>query len=191
MKKKKILREFLSEHTSFTNDELKLICSCIRVEHLRPNEYFIQTGSKVCKLAFLVQGSMRAFLLNEKGVERTMYFILENHFFTDIENFYKQQSATLNIQASTKSTLLVLTSDQISMLSTEIPGFEYHIKHISEMMFIEINKMKDILLFGNAIDQYELISIRYPEIVHRVSNKHIASFLRITDQSMSRIMNSK
>ena len=191
MKKKKILREFLSEHTSFTNDELTLICSCIRVEHLRPNQYFIETGTKVCKLAFLVQGSMRAFLLNEKGVERTSYFILKNQFFTDIENFYKQQSAMLNIQASTKSTILVLTSDQIKMLSDKIPGFGYHIKHISEMMFIEINKMKDILLFGKAIEQYELMCVRYPEIAHRVSNKHIASFLRITDQSMSRIVNSK
>lgn len=178
---------YLQEITSLGQaDTARLISRCTQVSLLK-NNYFLKTGDPVTKVGYLAKGIIRQFIIDKKGTEIISQFISEGHFFTDRNGFYERKSSGSSMQALTDCQLLVLSISELDRLKEEIPLLKTVVAQISEQSLREQIKTEEFLRMGTATEQYQHFMTNYPHLVKQVPLKYIASYLRITPQSLSRI----
>ncbi len=158
---------------------------------LKKNEYFLKAGMPVLKVGYLAEGILRRFIIDGKGNEIIRQFISEEHFFTDLDGFYDQKPSGAFIQAITPCLIFILSISDIEILQEEMPRLKPIITQIIQQHLLDRIRMEDFLRMGTAADQYNHLIKHYPHLVKQVPLKYVASYLRITQQSLSRIRRQK
>lgn len=147
---------------------------------LRQNEY--------CKHTFFVEsGLLRQYAIDSKGKEHTISFAPENWFVSDRESAYFDESSAYYIQALENSKVILIDENFIAMLSEIIPAFidfnnrllHNHIRHLQNRILM--------LLRASAEERYLEFIEMYPDILLRVPQIMVASYLGITPESLSRV----
>lgn len=143
---------------------------------------------KICrKLFFIEKGVLRFYYLNKDGQDITHWFLLENDFITEINSFLQQVESEYYLEVLEDCTLVSCTFDNYQKISNSFPEVHQLWNTILAKILLEFGeKIKD-LQFRDAKTRYDNLLIKYPTISQRVALKHIASYLGITQQSLSRI----
>ncbi|MDJ1467329.1 Crp/Fnr family transcriptional regulator [Cytophagaceae bacterium DM2B3-1] len=157
-----------------------------RTKTLKRQEHWITEGN-VCRfIGFVVSGTLRSYVQNADG-EFNNDFYLENNFVSAYTSFLTQMPTNCNIQALTEAQILYITYEQLATLTSEDIRFVKLGKYISDHFFIRKCKRETSFLKHTAAERFEMVKVLYPEIEQRVSQYHIASYLGIKPQSLSRI----
>lgn len=180
-------KRFLLHQTLLNPAELTGLITHFQMVGLKKNDYFLKAGMPVHKVGFLDNGILRRFIIDKKGNEITRQFISEEHFFTDLDGFYEQKPSGTYIQAITHSRLFILSISELENLQEEMPRLRPIVSQISQQHLLERIKLEDMLRIGTASDQYNYLIDHSPHLMQQVPLKYVASYLRITPQSLSRI----
>jgi len=167
--------------------EITGLISRFETVKLKKHDYFLKAGMPVRKVGYLASGILRRFSIDGKGNEVIQQFISEEHFFTDLDGFYEQKPSGAYIQAITPSWLLIVSISELEIMQEEMPRLKPIIAHIREQNLLEQIRMGNRLRMGTAADQYNYLIDHFPHLIQQVPLKYIASYLRITQQSLSRI----
>jgi CRP-like cAMP-binding protein len=181
------LPEYFQKNTSLSPAEIRQVCPYFKSQELKKGEYFIREGSPVTQLGYLQDGMMRIFTVDEKGDEVVRYFAVSDNFIIDQNGIYPGKPCRMYIQALTGCELRIISSGDIECLEQKIPHFELAIHQIGERTLVKIIKVLNILRIGNPTEQYHFLMSQIPDIGLSVPLKDIASFLGITQPSLSRI----
>ncbi|MDO6821237.1 Crp/Fnr family transcriptional regulator [Zobellia sp. 1_MG-2023] len=145
---------------------------------------------QICRfIAFINLGSLRSYHTNDQLVETNLLLRSANEFITDYESFVSQQPSTLWIQGIEKGEAIFL--DRTGLYSLYETSFYWNKfgRIISEQIFVNSKRRTEQLLFLNPTERYLLLMKNHPEYFQKYALKHIASYLGITPQSLSRIRN--
>ena len=143
---------------------------------------------RVCRhLGFIAEGVMRYTRFEESGQETTCYFVSENDFCADPVSFDTQKSSTMNLHAITECVLITISYDANQNLLKELPRHRELLAAIDRKTNMDLMHQRDFLINKDASSRYEYFVKNYPHILQRVPLGHIASFLDITQQSLSRL----
>ena len=183
------LKSALSFGAFLSEGDIAIIASAFQQRALKAEEYFQETGKIADKIAFVENGVLRVFGTDKHGDEVTKYFVRERQFFADIISYYSAQPATDVIQAATPCKIYWIYFSAFERLYDEIPSLNIFFKSISESTLLNKLKDNDFLNFGNAKTKYCEFIRRYPILAQQVPQQYIASYLKITPQSLSRIRN--
>lgn len=149
---------------------------------------FLLRQNEHCKNTFFVEsGLLRQFALDSKGKEHTISFVPENWLVSDRESLYFDKPSAYSIHALEDSKVIVMDEKFMDFLSDRIPSFvefnnkllHNHIRHLQE-------RIKQ-LLSATAEERYVDFIEMYPDILQRVSQTMIASYLGIAPESLSRV----
>jgi len=141
----------------------------------------------VCRhLYFLQQGCLRGFY-NLEGKEITHWFGFENDFVTSFHSFTTQQPAIENIQLMEGAVLWAISKDTLTRLLNEYRDIERLVRIAYEKYYIRLEERFVNAQFRTATERYEALLLRAPHIVERVSLGYIASYLGISQETLSRI----
>jgi len=182
---------FFVKNTPLSEVEAEAISTRLKPVSLKEDDYFLKAGMPVHKIGFLAGGILRRFTIDGKGNEIIQQFITEDHFFTDLDGYYEQKPSGAYIQAITPCQLMILSMGELETLKEEQPQLKLIIAQISEKNLLERIKMEDLLRTGTAVEKYKSLIIHSPYLAQKVSLKYIASYLGITQQSLSRIRRKK
>lgn len=167
--------------------DIKIVADSFRIKKLKSEEYFQESGNTADKIVFIERGILRVFCTDEKGNDVTKYFIRENQFFADMISYYSAQTATDSIESVISSEICWIYFTDFEKLLREIPNLVIFFKSVSESTLLNKLRDNDFLNFGSAKTKYLEFVKRYPELSLQVPQQHIASYLKITPQSLSRI----
>ncbi|UAY57213.1 Crp/Fnr family transcriptional regulator [Arachidicoccus terrestris] len=181
------LRSVLSFGGILTKQEIAHVAASFRYSKLKTEEHFQEPDKIAHKIAFVETGIARVYTVDPEGNDVTKHFIKENQFFVDLESYYTGKPATEAFQAVTVCELMVIHKSVIEKLSNEIPNFYIFLKSITEVALLNKIKNNDFLNFGNAKTKYLEFVRRDPVLAQQVPQQYIASYLKITPQSLSRI----
>lgn len=181
------LKSILSFGGILTREEIDYIIPFFKYSKLKANEHFLEFQKIAHEIAFVESGILRVYSVDPKGNDITKHFITENQFFVDLESYYAVKPATEAFQAVVVAELMTIHKCVIEKLSNEIPNFYIFIKSITEVALLNKIKNNDFLHFGNAKTRYLEFIKRHPVIAQQAPQQHIASYLKITPQSLSRI----
>ena len=159
---------------------------CFRQVTLSKNEYLLTEG-KICKqLYFLEVGALRGFY-NLEGKEITYWFGFENDFVTSFHSFITQQPAVETIQLLEGSILWAISKESLTNLLNQYHEIERLLRIAYEKYYIRLEERFVNAQFKTAAERYENLLQHSPHILERVPLGHVASYLGISQETLSRI----
>jgi CRP-like cAMP-binding protein len=151
------------------------------------DEILLNEG-QVCKEMFFVcKGVLRIVALNEKGSKMAYFFLKENQFCSILNSFNNNVPAIEGIEAASDAEIIVLKKQKLLSLYEKLPYLKELITSITTQSLLDKIQVRNSYLGEDASTRYRNFLMRQPEIALRVSLGDIASYLGITQQSLSRI----
>jgi CRP-like cAMP-binding protein len=186
-RKMESLINYITSLRPLSTAEKVVITSHFQIGHFKEGEY-IFTGGHVCnKLFFIVAGIVRMVAVNNKGVEMTHYFVGENHFCTNLASFINGTIAEDGIQCCCPAEVLTIPKPQLSDLYAKLPFMEGLIDKVHQLQLLEKIRLMNVYSGEGSAGRYRLFLREQPEIAGRVPLGHVATYLSITPQSLSRV----
>lgn len=182
-----LFRQFLIKHTPFAQAEAEILIPFLDEVSLEPNDYFLEVGSPVLQIAFLLTGILQRFTFDENGKKIIWHFISENHFFADFDGYYHRIASTSYVQAITPCRILVMPISEIDRLRRQYPEFHLIMYQLSERHLIERMESERFLREGSLLNQYKHFITHFPHLDQHVQLQDVASYLRVIPSSLSRI----
>lgn len=154
---------------------------------LPKNEYFLKEGKVSNEYLFLEEGFMRAFTHDLDGNEVTTYFYPKKRVVFEASSFFMRTVSTENIQAITDCKGYSITFEKLNILFHSIPEFREFGRAMLVKEFAAYKQRTLAMINKTAEERYANLISTNNEIFQYAQLKHIASFLGITDTSLSRI----
>jgi CRP-like cAMP-binding protein len=151
------------------------------------NEYFLKEGRASNEYLFLDHGFMRAFAHDTEGNDVTTNFYSDKQVVFEVSSFFNRSIARENIQAVIDSAGWTITYEQLNMLFHTLPEFREFGRHILVKGYASLKTRMLSMITETAEARYESLLKTNPEILQHAQLKHIASYLGVTDTSLSRI----
>jgi CRP/FNR family transcriptional regulator, anaerobic regulatory protein len=163
-------------------------------QHLEyPKNYFLLKSGKPCKhLWFMTKGAARHFYTNEQGKEMNTWFSLDTQIIADTTSFVKQEPAHESIQLIEDSEMYSIEYAALQALLQKHHSFAlWYIKLVELHYVSQIEDRIADLQFLDAKQRYQKLISLNTDITNRVSLGNIASYLNITQETLSRIRAGK
>jgi len=181
------LINLLLQFGDLNKQQIDLILSKTRILELKKDEYFSEAGKVPRYVGFVLEGVFRVCYYNNKSEEITSYFIDENNFVVDNPKFETQTEASEYIQAVTDCKLLVFSKKDWDEISQTIIGFEMIKANLVRKCLTVAMERRSPLVSEDATTRYLSFLENFPLLINRIPLSYIASYLGITQQSLSRI----
>lgn len=181
------LQKYLISILNIEEDQIGAILENCRTRSVKKDEFLVREHD-ICRHTFFVEtGLLRQFSIDEKGREHILMFAPENWFVLDRQSAYFNEPAAYYIQALEDSEVALIDEKFIRQLSAKVPAFtdintkllHNHIRHLQNRI--------NMLLGASAEDRYLEFLKMYPNILMRVPQSMIASYLGIAPESLSRV----
>jgi CRP/FNR family transcriptional regulator, anaerobic regulatory protein len=181
------LSDSLKKFKNLTLEEIKIILDNFSTILLDKQDYFLKEG-QICKsVGFIESGLVMYYKLTNEGQELVCDFGSENDWVTQYESLTKKTASTLYIKAIEPTTLNIISFEKINALYKKVPFFENITRQLVEKVFFEILKRAEDFQSLKAEERYEKLLKENPQILNRLPQYYIASYLGIAPQSLSRI----
>ena len=157
---------------------------------LAKNEHLLTEG-KICRhLYFLEQGALRGYY-NLEGKEVTHWFAFAPDFVTSFHSFITQQPAVESIQLLEGSVLWSISKEAATRLMNQHHEIERLVRIAYEKFYIRLEERFVNAQFKTAAERYQQLMDQTPHILERVSLGYIASYLGISQETLSRIRSKR
>jgi CRP-like cAMP-binding protein len=154
---------------------------------IKKGNFFLEEGKLSNEYFFLENGFMRSFAFNTDGNDITTNFYSDNQVVFEASSFFTRTRSRENIQALEDCSGWYITYDQLNDLFHSLPEFREFGRSILVRGLTSIKTRMLSMITETAEQRYETLLQTRPEIFHRAALKHIATYLGITDTSLSRI----
>lgn len=181
------LFDYILQFGNLNKQQIDLIASKVTELELRKDDYFSEAGKVPRYTGFVLQGVFRFCYYNNKGEEITNNFVEENSFVVDYPKFESNVASSDYIQAVTDCKLLVFTRKDWDELFNTIVGWDKLVAKIYQKCLLEAIDRRSPLVSEDATTRYLSFTEKLPSLAKRVPLAYIASYLGITQQSLSRI----
>lgn len=177
----------LSKSITLTDADKIIFRQHVIIKKLRKRQYLLQEG-EICKsVAFVNKGMMRSYLVDEKSNERIIQFAPEGWFISDLNSFITSEYSNLNIDAIEDSELVLINQEAHTHLENIIPEF-FKFNYLQYRgAYIALQKRLTNMFTLSAEEKYTKLLGIYPDIMQRVPQHMIASYLGLKPETLSRV----
>ena len=176
-----------NEKAPLTPEEQEFIKQYLTPKKLRKKQYLLQEGD-VCKSICVVEkGALKAYVVDETGQERITAFALEGWTMGDLYSFIKQEPATLNIDALEDCELVLISKAAHDELLQKLPKYETYFRILMTDAYMALQKRTTNMISLPLEERYTALTELYPNLVQRVPQHMIASYMGLSKETLSRI----
>ncbi len=149
---------------------------------------FILQEGEVCKhFTFVVSGCFKMYAVDSDFKEHNLQFTVENNWITDIQSFYNEAPSKLFIEAVEPSVILQIEHKDLLYLYVNYHKFDRNFRIIAEQKYIAYQNRILENISSTAEERYTSFVASYPELINRLPNTQIASYLGITAEFLSKV----
>lgn len=153
----------------------------------KKGQLLLEEGERCEYIGFIHKGALRMYTTNGEGKEVNYVFFFEGNCVTDYEGILTNKKTILTIQALETTEVFLLHKDDLKQLyHSDTYWMDYRLKLVEGLYLKSRQRIVD-LLYNSPENRYVNLIEESPFILKRISHKHIASYLGITKESLSRI----
>lgn len=154
---------------------------------LKRNDFIASPGDKNTNMYFVDKGSLRVFIEDDIE-EHTIRFGYKNSFITALDSFLKDIPTTFYIQAIKKCRLKVISKEKyLACINDSKENQEIWQQLLQEFVYQQIERENDLIIYSPQ-KRFERVFKRSPQLFQEIPQKYIASYLRMTPETLSRIL---
>jgi CRP-like cAMP-binding protein len=184
------LVDFLKSMRSFTPEEELLVAEAFETRTYKNGEYVFRAGQVCREMFFTTDGLIMIHEVKENGNELVHYFLPKNHFLTILPGFYDNSIAKESLIAACPAEALVISRTKLDELCAKLPFLAGLVDRVIQATLMEKVQTRNAYHFSDAATCYKMFLEKQPYVARNVSLGYIASYLGITQQSLSRIRKS-
>ncbi|WP_306349751.1 Crp/Fnr family transcriptional regulator [Flavobacterium sp. '19STA2R22 D10 B1'] len=181
------LATHIQKFVVLNEEEIQQVQTFFAAVQVKKKEYILEEGT-ICKNNYFVEkGCLRMFFRNEKGVEQTTQFAIENWWISDYMSFTMQSPATFSIQAVEHSEIISISIEKLEEMFLQVPKMERYFRAVYQKTTAANQiRMKYLYEFSRE-EQYRHFSTSFPEFIQRIPQYMLASYLGFTPEYLSEI----
>jgi len=181
-----VLYRTINQKISVSEEEFENCKKFFVPKKLKKKQYFLQEDEICRNIAFVEKGLLRLYNAGHKGNEHILQFAIEGWWIADLYSFFTAEPSVNNIEAYEDSEILLLSRTAYENLLEEMPKFERFFRILNQNSLIANIRRVSGTLSKTAEEKYLNLLEIYPDIVQRVPQHMIASYLGITPETLSR-----
>lgn len=183
---------FLLAYTdNLTKEEKEDFYELINFKTYKKGEFIYRQGDTVKNICFLVKGAVRSFYVNEDGKEHNTAFFLENEPFVPFASFVEQTPSTIFIEALENIEITWTSRKHYLAFLEKYPRFQIALSKLLSEYLLKGGEHLKLMRIESSRERYESLIASKPELVKRIPLKHIASYLGMALETLSRIRAGK
>lgn len=186
-----ILKKHLEKFIQISEEEFLEISTFFKIKTVSKKENLLLEGSICRQHFFVLEGCLRKFFINDKGVENTTEFAIENWWITDNIAYEHGLPTSFYIQAVEKSKILIIDRENQEKLLEQFPKMERYFRFIYQRAYAASQMRIKYLYDFTKEEFYEQLCKKQPEFVQRIPQYLIASFLGFSPEYLSEIRKKK
>ena len=174
-----------------TEEEQKAVQQLLRVASYQKGDLIYKQGEIPKIVCFLITGAVRFFYVSEDGKDHTTNFGFENMPVVPYGSFIEQVPSGISIVALEPVELVWSSREDFNSFMAEHPRFQAGIAKLLGEYLLKGSQQLSLLRIGSSRERYEKLCELQPEVINRVSLTHIASYLDMALETLSRIRAGK
>ncbi len=183
----KSLKKRIKSLVDINETDLDIIAGHFECRLLKKDQMLLREGASCDVWGFVNSGLLRIYSHKSSGEEYTNWFLKEGEFFSEFVSFFKQAPSLENFMALEDTEILIVSAATLQKLIDRYPVFDKFVRLVYQEIIVTIKEDMLHKIRLNAQDRYLFFMQTRPEIVRRVSLKYIASYIDITESTLSRI----
>lgn len=181
------LKQSVSQKIDLSSEDFELLKSYFIPKKVRRRQYLLNAGDVCQHIIFVEKGLIRSFTVDDQGHEHVVQFAIEGWWISDVGSFLSGNDALYNIEALEDSEVLKLTKLEMDELLNRLPLMERYFRLLMQNNIIALQRRVIAYMSLSAEEKYLKLMEVAPDIMNRASQQHIASYLSITPETLSRI----
>lgn len=180
------MKDIIQSYTPFSDESYHLLMDIATEKEVKKNGLIFHPSRPTNKIVFLKKGLLRGYKIID-GEDRTHHFYFTDWFATDFNSFLTEEPSQIYIQALEDTVYLEFQKKDLLTLYGKSHQLESLGRIIAEKAYLlTVEKFANMQLY-NLTEKYQLLMKTNPDLIQRVPQKYIASYLGVSEQSLSRI----
>lgn len=181
-----VFESYLFSTGELSAEEINYSKQFFKPVRLKKGDFFIREGEICLHIGFIANGAVKAYAIDQEGKENITCFKFENEFVTSFPEFVAQEKSRRSIKTIEDSLIYTISYADYQHLLGQLTTWNGVIKSVIEKEYKQ--KESYLLNYNNrsAVDKYRHVLSSEPILVQRVATQDLASYLGITQRSLTR-----
>lgn len=163
----------------------------ITTTHKLPKHHLLHQEDTICNHLYFIETGIARSYYHKDGKDITAHFAIENGGITAIDSFIQRKKSRYNIEILEDAVVHSMAHYDIQVLLDQKPSYEKFVRLFLEQIYVDLAERVEDLLFYNAKERYDNLILKKPSLSQRVNLGHIASYIGVTQETLSRIRAQK
>lgn len=175
---------------SLTDDEFELFFTLVELVEVKKKQQIVVEGQHSKFLFFVEKGTLHSFVTDEQGENHSIQFGFEGHWIADLYSFLSDRPAIFTIETLEVTTLLAIKQTDFEYVCRQVSKFEHFFRILIQNAYVNSQQRIAKTFSEDAGNRYLALIKQQPDLLQRVPQYLIASYLGIKPESLSRIRKS-
>lgn len=177
----------IAKHVSLTPEEETLFLSKTETKQLKAKSILLSAGEVATCTYFVNSGILRSFNINDNIIEHVLHFACEGWWIGDMYSYISGKPGNLFIEVLEDAEVVIITKENHQELYQEIPKLERFFRILAENSLVSHQERLMDNLSLTAEERFEKFCSKYPTLIQKVPQKHIASYIGVTPEFFSKM----
>lgn len=181
-----IFKSAINQITDISEEDCNWFKEHLKPAVIRKNDFLVKEGQLCQNISFIFSGLCRMYYLLD-GKEINVCFFMDHQFMTEYTSFLKQQPSKYYIQALEDTEIVSFSAESVEQSYLQSHSWERFGRKIAEYCYLEACSRTEAFLFFNGEQRYLKLLEESPQIFQRIPLYHIASYLGLERETLSRL----
>ena len=179
--------ENIAKHVTLTPEEQELFLSKTETRQFKVKTILLSAGEVATCTYFVNSGILRSFNINDNIIEHVLHFACEGWWIGDMYSYISEKPGNLFIEVLEDAEVVIITKENQQQLFQEIPKLERFFRILAENSLVAHQERLMDNLSLTAEERFEKFCSKYPSLIQKVPQKHIASYIGVTPEFFSKM----
>lgn len=184
------IKKLISNYIEISDEEWIAYASKLYIQQIEKKQTILSQGEICRDVFFVVDGLLRVFFVDDQLEEKTFHFSFENTFSADYESFLKKTPSNYSIQALEDTTIILMSYEMLQDGYKSLRNGERLGRLLAEEYFFIFNDKIQAMYTLSPLERYNKLIKTFPDILQRIPQHYIASYLNISSVHLSRLKNA-
>jgi len=177
----------IAKHVSLTPEEEAMFLSNTKTKKYKAKTILLSSGEIAGCTYFVNYGILRSFNINDNIIEHVLHFACEGWWIGDMYSYISEKPGNLFIEVLEDSEVVIISKENHQDLYKKIPKLERFFRILAENSLVAHQERLIDNLSLSAEERFEKMCKKYPSLIQKVTQKHLASYIGVTPEFFSKM----